>query len=364
MIYLDNNSTTRPMPGMLAALRAETEMNYFNPSSTHDGGLNIQEDIATKKKEILTYFGLSGYDIIFTSGASEANGILAQSYDARYFSAMEHSSVYDAHATQKYSVKNKHMFLIKNDSDGQLIASSIDNREYGPSLVSVMYANNETGHIINHDEIVAIKKKMAIRIHVDFVAGLAKDKVPDLSYADFITISGHKIHALKGIGAILFKTEYLEELMPLFTGGPQELGVRPGTQNTLGISSLHHVLCKVSAPDTYEIKRLRDKLEDGLRDVSEINLGENRVSNTSNLYFPHIIDNQLFLRMLSEQGIYASAGSACSSGLSSPSRVLEAIYGTSSHRATNSVRFSLSRFTTEEEIYIATSIILDVVKEG
>jgi cysteine desulfurase len=360
MIYLDNNASTMLYPNMMEHLLEELADYYFNPSSTHVGGLKVADWLDQVKQDIIGSLVLPDHRVIFTSGATEANNIVAKSFsgDAHYISDLEHASVYDPRL--EYGDFDTTFCL--PSKDGLVDFSKVKTKSPYVSLVSCMYANNETGHLLNLPDLISLKDKFNLKLHVDLVASLHKIDHIDLNFADFITISGHKIHALKGIGAILVHKDSLADLSPMWLGGPHEMGIRAGTENILGIATLHHMICKIGPPNVVDIANLSCYLANQLGDIAEVNLKDlTKVSNVVNLYFPSVPDARILLEELSNNGIYASGMSACSSGLPKYSRILEKIYGKASPRVSKSVRFSLSRFTTKDEITKAVKIIRDTV---
>jgi cysteine desulfurase len=243
----------------------------------------------------------------------------------------------------------------------------IDALDDGPALVSMMYANNETGVIFPISKVGAICRERGILFHTDAVqaAGKVSIDVKKLG-VDMLSISGHKIHAPKGIGVLYVRKGC--KFFPYLLGGHQEHGNRAGTENLASIIALGKA-CELALEN---IEFERSKVA-GLRDLLELNLmnkcpdifingyGSERLSNTSNISFSNI-DSETVLHRLDKYGIYASAGSACSSGSSEPSHVLQAI-GVPDIAIHGSIRFSLDRFTTEEEIYTVIDIVSKIINE-
>lgn len=367
MIYLDNNATTKPNNNMLHSVCNAVGSYYGNPSSLHECGQQSRNLIEEARQQVASYIGAKPTEIIFTSGGTEANNIALADVESRYIkiiSAVEHSSV----------SKRPRVLKVGVDSEGLLDLDKLERMVKNftsPCLVSVMMANNETGVILDpYGELLKLKNRYGFLLHVDAVQGFGKLPI-DLSSQgiDMLTISAHKAHGLKGVGALYVKSD-LQNISypnPLLVGGSHESGYRPGTENLLGVLSLGYMAHKLHTDDNYgglcaDIKRKRDWFEEQLSDVSEVNGSrQHRIHNTSNLYFPDIDDLTLFLEVLSQNGVCASGQSACSSGLAEPSRVLTEMYGASSPKLHGSVRFSLSVETTDEELQEAVDIIRDVV---
>lgn len=378
-IYLDNNATTCVDERVLEAMIPYFKENYANPSSMYDSARVSARAIEHARAQVADFLGADdAKNIIFTScGTEGANtaikGVVAQYGDREIknhiiTTAVEHPcvmSVYEELEREGYNTT-----YVGVSENGEL---DIDNllSKITPKtlLVSVMHANNETGAIYPVEKIAAEVKKIDKNIKV-FVDGVqAAGKIPiNLSETeiDFYSISGHKFHAPKGVGALYVKKGTL--FKPFMLGGHQENSLRAGTQNTpyivgLGVAAQ---LAKESLDyEMNEVKRLRDKLEQGiLSSLKNARLNSkalNRVPNTTNIGFEYI-EGELILLYLNDLGIYASSGSACTSGSLDPSHVLRAqkVPFTSLH---GSIRFSLSRFTTEEEIDYAIKHVVEVIKK-
>jgi len=364
-IYLDSNATTRPNWNMLGAVREEV-YNYFgNPSSLHSAG-QIAKDIQVSGRESLAKaLNARPSEIIFTSGGTEANNLALKSYDSRlkFVSSVEHSSVANCNTRYRIPVRE----------DGLLDLAALEDkleRTKQKVLVSVMFANNETGVILDpENKLLELKEKYEFIFHIDAVQAFGKVDVDvEKLGADLLTISGHKFHALKGIGALYINRKLNELPSPLQFGGTHERGFRPGTENQAGIASISYMAEKISDDKFYQariggIGRLRGKLEEELSDIAMVNGSvTSRVSNTSNLYFPglgyeHEDELDIFLEVLSEKGVCVSGKSACASGMPIPSKVLSAMFGKGSPQLYSSVRVSLSVDTTEEEIIKASELI-------
>ncbi len=363
IIYLDNNATTKTDEKVLEAMMPYFCENYGNPSSMYDFAKQPAQAIKEARGKMKDFFNAANEkEIIFTScGTESANtairGVLNMNKNKRHIitTKVEHPcvlNVYKALEKQGYRVD-----YIGVNSQGELNLDELKNAICeDTALVSVMYANNETGVIFPIKEVVDIvkSKNSETKVFVDAVqvAGKIKIDVQDLG-VDLLGVSGHKFHAPKGIGALYVNSKTI--ITPFVIGGHQERGLRAGTENVpyiVGIGKAAELAQDSLYFEATEVKRLRDKLEKGiLKNVfnARLNTGlTNRVPNTTNIGFEYI-EGELILLHLADCGICASSGSACTSGSLEPSHVLRAmnVPFTSIH---GSIRMSLSRFTTESEI--------------
>ncbi len=363
VIYLDNNATTKVDKRVLDEMLPYLEDEYANPSSMYQFSVKSSKAIAQARAQLRDFFGAkSEREVIFTSCGSESantaiKGVLAANKNKKHIitTKVEHPCVLNLYQTlEKQGYKVDYIGI---HSDGSLDLEELkDKIDADTALVSVMWANNETGVLFPVEEIGEIikSKNPETKFFVDAVQASGKvDFDLKNTNIDLLGVSGHKFHAPKGIGALYVKSNVI--IPPLIVGGHQERGLRAGTENVpyivgLGVAA---ALAKDALKyETTEIRRLRDKLETGiLKRVFNARLNSsinNRVPNTSNIGFEYI-EGELILLHLSDLGICASSGSACTSGSLEPSHVLRAmgVPFTSLH---GSIRFSLSRFTTEDEI--------------
>ncbi len=363
MIYLDNNATTKVDEQVLEAMLPYFKEEYANPSSMYDFAKKSSDAIKVARKQVQEFLGASSdKEIIFTSCGSESantaiKGVLANNRTKRHIitTAVEHPCVlnlYQAYEKQGYKVD-----YIGVNSNGELNIKELEDKITDETaLVSVMWANNETGIVFPVKEIAEIvkEKNPTTMVYVDAVQVAGKINIDvKNTKIDMLGVSGHKFHAPKGIGVLYVKTGTI--LSPLIVGGHQERGKRAGTENVpyiVGIGKAVELAQASLDYETTEVKRLRDKLEAGiLKNIYNARLNTsltNRVPNTTNIGFQYI-EGELILLHLSDIGVCASSGSACTSGSLEPSHVLKAmgVPFTSLH---GSIRFSLSRFTTEEEV--------------
>lgn len=376
LIYLDNNATTKVDEKVLEAMLPYFKENYSNPSSIYSFGGVAQRAIVHAREQIRDFINApSTKEILFTASGSESantaiKGVLDADKSKKHIitTKVEHPCVlnlYKALETQGYKVD-----YIGVNANGDLDLDELENAVTSETaLVSCMWANNETGIIFPIDRISEIvkSKNKDTKIFVDAVQ--AAGKIPiDVQGVDIdlLAISGHKFHAPKGIGVLYVKSGTLYS--PLIIGGHQERGKRAGTENVpyiVGIGEAAKLAKEALHHEATEVKRLRDKLESTILKTvfnARLNSGvANRVPNTSNIGFEYI-EGELILLHLSDFGICASSGSACTSGSLEPSHVLKAM-GVPFTALHGSIRFSLSRFTTEKEIDAVLAVVPRVIEK-
>lgn len=374
LIYLDNNATTKVDERVLEAMLPYFKENYSNPSSIYSFGGVAAKAIAQAREQIRDFIGAkSDKEIFFTASGSESantaiKGVLEADKTKKHIitTVVEHPcvlSLYKILEKQGYKVD-----YVRVNSNGDLDLDELEELiTPDTALVSCMWANNETGIIFPIEKISKIikTKNKDTKIFVDAVQ--AAGKIPmDVQNTDIdlLSISGHKFHAPKGIGVLYVKSGTL--FSPLIIGGHQERGKRAGTENVpyiVGIGRAAQLAKEGLVYEATEVKRLRDKLETTLLKTifnSRLNSGViNRVPNTSNIGFEYI-EGELILLYLSDHGICASSGSACTSGSLEPSHVLKAM-GVPFTALHGSIRFSLSRFTTEKEIDYVIDVMPGII---
>jgi cysteine desulfurase len=358
--YFDNNATTRIAPEVVDAMLPFLRDLWGNPSSIYGFGKQLGQPLDAAREKVAALINAEPREIIFTSGGTESNNsaihsALATQPQKKHVvtTAVEHS------ANLKFCAHLKKMgfdvTLLPVDSDGGLDLALLE-KSIRPdtAIVSVMWANNETGVVFPIEEIAALCRSKQVLFHTDAVQipGKLKINVKELG-ADFLSLSAHKLHGPKGVGALYVKRGV--KYQPYVMGGGQEQGRRGGTENVAGIVGFGRAaeLAVAHLNDTTtRIRALRDKLETGiLQSISGVvrnGSREARLPNTSNLSFDGL-EAEGILLLLDEQGICASSGSACTSGSLDPSHVLMAM-GCSQARARGSVRFSLGIFNTEAEV--------------
>ncbi|MBN2494677.1 MAG: cysteine desulfurase NifS [Deltaproteobacteria bacterium] len=374
-VYLDNNATTRVAPEVVEAMLPLLADLYGNPSSMHSFGGQVGTQVQRARDQLAALIGADPVEVVFTSGGSESDNMAIRgtlmSMDGRkrhiITTRVEHPAVRGVF--QHLGKTGYRVTEIPVDSDGALDVDMLENAiSSDTALVSVMWANNETGVIFPIERIARICKERGVVFHTDAVQAVGKLPI-DLSRTpiDLLSLSGHKLHAPKGIGALFVRKG--AKMVPLIIGGHQEGGRRAGTENAASIVGLG-VAAELAASqiqtENREVRRLRDRLQQGiLKSCKDAVLnGKHRLPNTLNVSFKYI-EGESILLMLDEVGISASSGSACASGALEPSHVLRAM-GVPFTAAHGSIRFSLSRYTTQAEIdYVLEKLppIVDRLRE-
>ncbi len=359
-IYLDNNATTAVAPEVLAAMLPYLGELYGNPSSMHSFGGQVGEAVDTARERMAALLGADPDEIIFTSCGSESDNTaiwsaLQTQPEKRHLitTRVEHPAVLNV--VQYWERQGYHVTLLGVDGKGRL-----DLDEYAAALsddtalVSVMFANNEVGDIYPIQTMAEMAKERGVLFHTDAVQAVGKTPI-DLRHlpADMLSLSGHKIHAPKGIGVLYVRKGV--RFRPFLRGGHQERGRRAGTENVpyiVGLGMAAQLAIDHMQEERVNVARLRDKLESGLLErIPDCMVNgdvENRLPNTSNIAFKNV-EGEAILLMLDRLGICASSGSACTSGSLEPSHVLRAM-GVPFNYAHGSIRLSLSRYTTEEDV--------------
>jgi len=359
-IYFDNNATTKVAEEVVEEIRPLFCELYGNPSSMHTFGGQIGSRIRRAREQVAALLNCDPAEIIFTSCGTESDnaaikGALAARPNKRkvIITRVEHPAV----LTVCRDLENHGYAVIELavDKFGRLDLAELEEQlDEDTALVSIMYANNETGTLFPIDKIAEMVTGKGVTLHTDAVQAVGKIPL-DLSKTsiDLLSISGHKLHAPKGVGVLYVRKG--TRLSPFMLGGHQEGGKRAGTENVAGIVALGKA-CELAAAnieiENNRVKALRDKLEDAiLKSCPDCRINgdkENRLPNTSNISFEYI-EGEAILLMLDQFGICASSGSACTSGSLEPSHVLRAM-GVPFTAAHGSIRFSLSRYNTEDEV--------------
>ncbi|ACQ92291.1 cysteine desulfurase NifS [Tolumonas auensis DSM 9187] len=359
-IYLDNNATTRLDPMVLEAMMPFMTENYGNPSSIHGFGEPVRKGIERAREQVAGLLGAAhDSEIIFTSCATEANSTaILSAVEALperkeiITSVVEHPAILEV--CEHLERRGYTIHRLPVDTQGRL---DLDHYQSllsdNVALVSVMWANNETGTVFPVQTMATMAKEKGILFHTDGVQAVGKFPINLASSdIDMLSFSGHKIHAPKGVGALYVKRG--TRFRPLLRGGHQERGRRAGTENAAGIVGLGMAceLAEVHMPMMSHLAELRDELQAGLLEKVPCSIVtgdvDSRTPNTLNIAF-EFIEGEAILLMLNQLGIAASSGSACTSGSLEPSHVMRAmsIPYTAAH---GSVRFSLSRYTRQKEI--------------
>lgn len=356
-IYLDYNATTPIDKRVMESMLSYFDVQYANPNSPHLFGLNLKEVVEETTRNLASYVGAYERNIFYTAGATEAVNLALKGLhiaDKRHIVtvATEHSAVLDTCGfleTRGYSVT-----YLCVDAKGMIdLAELEDAITEDTLLLSVMLANNETGVLLPVREIAEIAHKKETLVFCDATQAVGKMPVDikDLN-VDMLAFSAHKFYGPKGIGALYVSDEVRKAITPQIHGGKQQRGLRSGTLNVPSIVGMHKAVEIALSEMTVEnqrIKQLRDILEIGLLSIPDAFINghtENRLYNTSNMAFPGVSSEQLILNM---GDISLSSGSACTSTVTRSSHVLKAM-GLSDADGLSSLRFSLGRFSTMEEI--------------
>ncbi len=380
MIYLDNNATT-PLHPKVKEKIIDFLDNYGNPSSLYETGRTVKQMVEDARQKIADFLNCDPDEIIFTAGGSEANNTVIKgaasccafcnvSNTHIITSAIEHPSVMNT--LKCLEQQNVEVTYLPVDEYGLVNPKDVrDAIRTETVLITIMYANNEIGTIQPIEEITKIANENNIPIHTDAVQAIGKIPV-DLkkTNVDYLSLSGHKIYGPKGIG-VLFRRKGTKSLCPLISGGHQENSMRAGTENTIGIVGIGEAIKQLNLEMNSKVKKikyLRDKLEFGLKkNISNISVNghpEKRLPGVLNVSFNDIEGESILLR-LDMHGIAISTGSACSSGSLEPSYVITAL-GVPAEQAHSSIRFSLGRENTEEDIdktIIAVEETVDFLRE-
>jgi cysteine desulfurase len=372
IIYLDNNATTQVAPEVLNAMLPYFHEFYGNPSSSHSLGWQVEKELTEARVKVAMLLGADPDEIIFTSCGTESDNTailsaLSVNPDKRHIvtSTVEHPAV--RVLCEHLIDKGYRATTLDVDSEGNLDMNQYE-RSLSPdtAIVSLMWANNETGVIFPVEEAAKIAREKGILFHTDAVQAAGKIPINLKNNAiHMLSLSGHKLHAPKGTGVLYVRKG--TGFSPFMIGGHQEEGRRSGTENTAGIIGLGKA-CELAGQhletDNIRIKQLRDRLEVGIQERIpniRINGGKApRLPNTSNISF-QFVESEGILILMDQLGICASSGSACTSGSTQPSHVLRSM-GIPYAMAQGAVRFSLSIYNTAEEIDYVIGRLADIVQ--
>jgi cysteine desulfurase len=373
VIYLDNNATTGVSAEVIEAMLPYYGELYGNPSSIHAFGSQIHHKVDEARQMVAEFIHADSDEIVFTSCGTESDNTaimsaLLSNPQKKHIitTSVEHHAVLNF--CKEMSKRGYEVSFLPVDPAGQIDLNELESAiTENTVLVSIMYANNETGVIFPMDKIAEIVKSRNILLHTDAVQAAAKipinvNKLP----IDMLAISGHKMHAPKGVGALYIRKGL--KFSPYLIGGGQEKGRRAGTENVASIVGLGRA-CELAKKhlldDQTRIKSLRDRLEEGLLKTchdSRVNGDrEKRLPNTTNMSFEYVEGEAILLR-LNEDKICASAGSACASVAPEPSHVLKAM-GVPSSAIHGSIRFSLSPNNTEKDIDIVLQKMPGIIRK-
>lgn len=359
-VYLDNNATTMVAPEVRDAMAPFFEELWGNPSSIHTFGGQVKQYVDEARAGVAALIGADPSEIVFTGCGSESDNMAlrgaveaAGGYPHIITTRVEHPAVMTV--CRYLGDRGSKLTELRVDSEGRLDLDELqDSIGSDTDIISIMWANNETGVIFPVEEIAEIVKQAGCVMHTDAVQMVGKMPVDvKETPVDLLSLSGHKLHAPKGVGALYVRKG--TKVNPLILGGHQEGGKRAGTENVPYIVGLGRA-CELAAENMEEervrVKAMRDRLEEGILascpDVHVNGDRDNRLPNTLNVGF-EFIEGEAILLMLDEVGIAASSGSACTSGSLEPSHVMRAM-GVPFTAAHGSIRFSLSRYNTDDDV--------------
>ena len=371
-IYFDNNATTAVAPEVREAILPYLGEFYGNPSSMHTFGGQVADAVETARETMANLLGASPDEIIFTSCGSESDNAAIWSAiqtqpEKRHLitTRVEHPAILSV--MQHWERQGYRVTYLGVDNKGRL-----DLDEYAAALTpdtalaSIMFANNEVGNIYPIQRMAEMAKEKGVLFHTDAVQAVGKTPI-DLAHlpADMLSLSGHKLHAPKGIGVLYVRKGV--RFRPFLRGGHQEKGRRAGTENVpyiVGLGAAAKLAADHMQEERVNVAMLRDRLEKGLLErISDCMVNgdvENRLPNTTNIAFKNV-EGEAILLMLDRLGVCASSGSACTSGSLEPSHVLRAM-GVPFTYAHGSIRLSLSRYSTQEEVDFVIENFPDVIK--
>jgi len=370
-IYLDNNATTQVAPEVLEEMLPYLREYYGNPSSMHTFGGQLHRKVEEARAKVAHLIGAEPEEIIFTSCGTESDNTAIMSAVESFpqkrhiiTTRVEHPAILNF--CKHLARKGYRITFLTVNNNGQLnideLLKAIDDNT---ALVTIMYANNEVGNIFPISDIGGLLKERRIVFHTDAVQAAGKIPIDTKKLpVDMLSLSGHKLHAPKGIGVLYVRKG--TRFYPYVIGGHQERGRRAGTENVasiIGLGKACEIAAKNITQESLSLSHLRDKLERALIDrCPDVRINgdvSSRLPNTTNLSFEYVEGEAILLR-LNEYGVCASSGSACTSGSLEPSHVLRAM-GVPFTAIHGSIRFSLSRYNSEAEVDRVIEIMPDII---
>jgi cysteine desulfurase len=373
VIYLDNNATTRIAPEVFEAMVPFLTEFYGNPSSAYSFGKRVEGHLKEAREKVAALLGCTPKEIIFTSCGTESD-------NAAIWSALQTTGRKHVVTTQveHSAIMNQTEWLEKNGygvtrlpvgSDGMLTVTDVEKAiRDDTAIVSIMWANNETGVMFPVEEIAALCKRRGVLFHTDAVQTPGKIDLRHVAKSDIdlLSLSGHKLHAPKGVGVLYAKKR--TKLVPYVIGGGQERGKRGGTENVasiVGLGRASELALQNLGDEQARVRGLRDRFENSLTErLPNLYINgrrDSRLPNTSNIAFD-FVEAEAILMSLDAQGICASSGSACTTGSLDPSHVLSAM-GMTPARARSCVRFSFSHYNTDADIDAALQILPPMIEK-
>ena len=367
-VYLDNNATTPVLPEVMEAMRSYFGEHFGNASSIHHHGQETRAAVERARQSLATLLGCRPSEIVFTSGGTEADNLAifgsARPGEHVITTTIEHHAVLNA--CKHLAATGCEVSYIPVDGRGLVDPADVK-RAIRPNtrLITIMFANNETGVLQPVEEIGKIAAEADVYFHTDAVQAVGKIPIEiDKIGCDLLTISGHKFHGPQGVGALYVRKG--TQLAPMLYGGSHERSRRAGTENVPGIVGLGKAadlaVAGLKSGDDLKMAAVRDQLERELLAVEATGLngeGSSRVPNTTNIYFDGIEGESLVIA-LDLKGLAVSTGAACSSGSIEPSHVLTAM-GLRPDRARASIRFSLGKQNTPEDVDFVVGLIPETV---
>lgn len=371
--YLDNNATTQLDPAVVSEMLPFLTEYYGNPSSGYGFATQVRDAIELARERVAKLLGCEPREIVFTSGGTESNNsaiasALALDPARRHVvtTAVEHSAV--RRFCEHLESRGCQVTFLRVDASGSLDLDELrDAVRPDTAIVSVMWANNETGVIFPVEQIAAIAREKGVLFHTDAVQAVGKVRMNLRGLPiNFLSLSGHKLHAPKGVGALYVNSR--TAFRPSIFGGSHEDNRRAGTENVASIVALGKA-AEIAARDLEEeaarLRPMRDRFEAEIRsriaDVTINGADSPRLPNTSNLSFPNVESNALLV-LLDRHGICCSAGSACRTGSTQSSHVLRAM-SVPADRINGSVRVSFGRFNTDADVARAIDVLPRVVSQ-
>jgi cysteine desulfurase len=373
IIYLDNNATTRIAPEVFEAMVPFLTEHYGNPSSAYSFGKRVEGHLKEAREKVAALLGCTPKEIIFTSCGTESD-------NAAIWSALQTTGKKHVVTTQveHSAIMNQTEWLEKNGygvtrlpvaPDGTLSLADVENAiRDDTAIVSIMWANNETGVIFPVEEIASLCKRKGVLFHTDAVQTPGKIDLRSVAKSDidFLSMSGHKLHAPKGVGVLYVKRR--TKIVPYVIGGGQERGKRGGTENVasiVGLGRAAEMALQNLGDEQTRVRALRDRFENTLLEkLPHLYINgrrDQRLPNTSNIAFD-FVEAEAILMSLDDKGICASSGSACTTGSLDPSHVLSAM-GLTPARARSCVRFSFSHYNTDADIDTALQILPPMIEK-